>query len=79
MMMKSKDSFQSKSELKVGNETIAYYRLEAVKDAGFRDPSRLPVSLRILLENLLRHEDGRDVTREFCSGFAHSVILPGQG
>jgi aconitate hydratase len=56
-----KDSFGARSTLKVGDGTFEIYRLDAVKE-GHAD--RLPYSLKILLENLLRHEDGRDVTRD---------------
>ena len=55
-----KDSFGARSTLAVGNNEFTIYRLNAVKE-GHVD--RLPYSLKILLENLLRHEDGRDVTR----------------
>ena len=55
------DSFGARSTLNVGDSNYEYFRLDAVED-GHVD--RLPYSLKILLENLLRHEDGRDVTRE---------------
>ena len=55
------DSFGARSMLEVGDNQFEIFRLDAVKD-GHVD--RLPYSLKILLENLLRHEDGRDVTRE---------------
>jgi aconitate hydratase len=51
------NSFQAKSQLKVGAKTYTIYRLDALKKAGF-DLARLPFSIRILLENLLRTEDG---------------------
>ncbi len=55
------DSFGARSSLEVGGETYEIYKLDAIKE-GHVD--RLPYSLKILLENLLRHEDGRDVTRD---------------
>jgi aconitate hydratase len=55
------NSFGARSTLSVGGNDHEVYRLDAVKE-GHVD--RLPYSLKILLENLLRHEDGRDVTRE---------------
>ena len=55
------DSFGARSMLEVGGEQYEIFRLDAVTD-GHVD--RLPYSLKILLENLLRHEDGRDVTRD---------------
>jgi len=56
-----KDSFGAHSTLELGGQKNEIYRLDAIKE-GHVD--RLPYSLKILLENLLRHEDGRDVTRE---------------
>ncbi len=55
------DSFGARSALDVNGDEFEIYRINAVKE-GHVD--RLPYSLKILLENLLRHEDGRDVTRE---------------
>jgi aconitate hydratase len=62
-MTKYLDSFQSKGTLTVGARTFEIYRLSALTDAGVTDVSRLPFSLRVLLENLLRNEDGKSVTR----------------
>jgi aconitate hydratase len=56
-----KDSFGARSTLELGGKQHELFRLDAIKD-GHVD--RLPYSLKILLENLLRFEDGRDVTRE---------------
>jgi aconitate hydratase len=58
---KMTDSFGARSTLAVGGNDIDIYRLDSVKE-GHVD--RLPYSLKILMENLLRHEDGRDVTRD---------------
>ena len=55
------DSFGARSTLAVGGNEFEIFRLDAVKEGHVE---RLPYSLKILLENLLRHEDGRDVTRE---------------
>ncbi len=55
------DSFGARSTLKVGGNTYEIFSLDAVKDGHVE---RLPYSLKILLENLLRHEDGRDVTKK---------------
>jgi aconitate hydratase len=56
-----KDTFGARSTLTVGGKDYEIFRLDAVTDGHV---SRLPYSLKILLENLLRHEDGRDVTRD---------------
>ncbi len=55
------DSFHSASTLTSGNTTVNLFRLDALKGINL---ARLPFSLRILLENLLRHEDGRTVTAD---------------
>ncbi|HNP65072.1 MAG TPA: aconitate hydratase AcnA [Woeseiaceae bacterium] len=55
------DSFGARSTLEVGGKQYEIYRLNAVSEGHVE---RLPYSLKILLENLLRHEDGRDVTRD---------------
>ena len=55
------DSFGARSSLSLGDQNYEIFRLDAVKDGHV---GRLPYSLKILLENLLRFEDGRDVTRD---------------
>jgi len=57
------DSFHSRSKLKVGSKEYEIYRLDALDKAGV-STKHLPFSLRILLENLLRTEDGRNVRPE---------------
>jgi aconitate hydratase len=59
--MQSRNSFDTRATLAVGNERFAYFSLKALERAGFPAVSRLPYSLKILLENLLRREDGRFV------------------
>ncbi|OYX46967.1 MAG: aconitate hydratase 1 [Alphaproteobacteria bacterium 32-64-14] len=68
--MPSLDSFKSRKTLKVGAKTYAYYSLEAAAQNGLGDISRLPVSLKVLLENLLRFEDGKTVTKSDIQAFA---------
>src|SRR5213082_4200181 len=57
------DSFQSRSTLKVGSKEFEIFRLDALDKQGI-STQHLPFSLRILLENLLRTEDGRNVKPE---------------
>ncbi len=57
------NSFGSRSELKSGNRTHEIFKLSALEKHGVPQHS-LPYSLRILLENLLRHEDGKSVTAD---------------
>jgi aconitate hydratase len=59
----SLNSFNSRSPLKVGNQEYEIYRLDALDQQGI-STRHLPFSLRILLENLLRTEDGRNVKKE---------------
>ena len=56
-----KHSFGARSQLRVGNRDYDYFQLAAVGDG---DVAGLPYALKILLENLLRHEDGVNVTRD---------------
>jgi aconitate hydratase len=62
--MPSLDSFKSSRTIKVGSKTYAYYSLPAAEKGGLKGISRLPFSMKVLLENLLRNEDGRSVTKE---------------
>ena len=55
------DSFGSRSQIAAGGTSYDYFRLSALTDAGIGHVGQLPFSLKILLENLLRHEDGRAV------------------
>jgi len=59
----SVNSFNSRSTLKVGDKEYEIYRIDALDKQGI-STKHLPFSLRILLENLLRTEDGRNVTKE---------------
>ena len=51
------NSFNSCGDLQVGNATYRIFRLSALEKAGFTNISRLPFSMKVLLENLLRKED----------------------
>ena len=64
MVGTSMDSIQSFASLEVADRTYGFYDLAAVERAGLGKVARLPYCLRILLENLLRNEDGVAVTRE---------------
>ena len=61
-MTTSLDSFKSRRTLSAGGKTYAYFSLAAAEKNGLKGLSRLPFSLKILLENLLRREDGKTVT-----------------
>ncbi len=66
----SLDSFKCRKSLKVGSKTYTYFSLKAAEKNGLKGISRLPYSLKVLLENLLRHEDGRSVTKADIEGVA---------
>ena len=69
--MTSLDSFKCCKTLKVGSKTYAYYSLPAAEKNGLKGISRLPFSLKVLLENMLRFEDGKTVTKDDILGFAN--------
>lgn len=56
------NSFKAYRELPVNGKTYHYFSLPAAEEAGLREISKLPFSLKVLLENLLRYEDGKTVT-----------------
>ena len=60
--MPSNDSLKTRQDLSVGRKKYAYYSLPAAEEAGLTGISRLPRSMKVLLENLLRNEDGVSVT-----------------
>ncbi|THD44200.1 MAG: aconitate hydratase AcnA [Bradyrhizobium sp.] len=61
--MASLDSFKCRKTLTVGTKTYHYYSLKAAERNGLAGIAQLPFSLKIVLENLLRNEDGRSVTK----------------
>jgi aconitate hydratase len=61
MSATSKNSFSARASLRVGNDSFEIHRLDAVGRVGVGNVARLPFSLKVLLENLLRHEDDRFV------------------
>ncbi|WP_136658146.1 aconitate hydratase AcnA [Nitratireductor sp. XY-223] len=63
-MTKSLDSFNCRSTLKVGDAEYTYFSLTEAEKNGLDGISALPFSMKVLLENLLRNEDGRSVTKE---------------
>ncbi|AIK96174.1 aconitate hydratase AcnA [Candidatus Odyssella acanthamoebae] len=70
------DSLKTKSTLKVGDKTYAYFSLEAAEKAGISSISKLPYTIKVLIENLLRHENGKNVT---ISDIRSSAQLPSEG
>lgn len=61
LLVQSKDSFKTKSKLKVGSKEYTIFDIQKINHPNLK---KLPNSLKVLLENLLRHEDGLNVTSE---------------
>ncbi len=72
----SKNSFGAAARLRVGANDYEYYRLASLEEKGVGNISRLPFSTKILLENLLRHEDGRRVSADDVAYVARGVAGP---
>jgi len=67
---KSLDSFNCRRTLKAGDAEYVYYSLPEAEKNGLAGVARLPYSMKVLLENLLRNEDGRSVTKESIQAIA---------
>src|SRR5215213_11323372 len=63
MIPTGQDSLKTRSTLEAGGKSYAYYSLSKA-GAALGDVDRLPFSMKVLLENLLRFEDGKTVTRD---------------
>ncbi|EGF92142.1 aconitate hydratase 1 [Asticcacaulis biprosthecium C19] len=75
--MSSVDSFKSKTTLTVGDKTYTYYDLKAAEANGLKGISALPASLKVLLENLLRNEDGLNVDKDDIQAIANWIVNKG--
>ena len=64
MEIHSKDSFKSLKKLEVDKKLYSIFSLEKAEKSGLKGILKLPKSLKVLLENLLRFEDGRTVKEE---------------
>ena len=69
MTTTGQDSLNTRSTLTVGSKTYAYYSLAKAAE-GIGDVSRLPFSMKVLLENMLRFEDGETVTQKDVQAIA---------
>ena len=70
----STNSFGARATFKVGGKEYEIYRLDALDKQGI-STRHLPFSLRILLENLLRTEDGRNVTQGEIRALANLLVV----
>ncbi|MFK7942360.1 MAG: aconitate hydratase AcnA, partial [Paracoccaceae bacterium] len=64
------DTAKTRRELTAGGSSIAYYSIQAAQEAGLGDFSRLPAVLKVVLENMLRFEDGKTVHVDDIKAFA---------
>ena len=64
------DTAKARKTLTVNGETLAYYSIPAAQASGLGDFSNIPASLRVVLENMLRFEDGKTVTVDDIRAFA---------
>ena len=65
------DSANTRRTLSAGGKDYAYYSIKAAEEGGLGDFSRLPAALKVVLENMLRFEDGKTVTTEDIAAFSH--------
>ena len=64
------DTSKTRKTLKIGDASIAYYSIPAATDAGLGDFTNLPAALKVVLENMLRFEDGKTVSVDDIKAFA---------
>ncbi|TNF64860.1 MAG: aconitate hydratase AcnA [Rhodobacteraceae bacterium] len=72
------DTAKTRRTLKAGGQSYAYYSIPAAEAAGLGDFSRLPAALKVVLENMLRFEDGKTVTVDDIRAFSDWARNNGQ-
>ena len=72
------DTAKTRRSLKVGEKSYAYYSIAAAEAAGLGDFSKLPASLKVVLENMLRFEDGKTVSLDDIRAFSEWATLGGK-
>ncbi|MEO9574180.1 MAG: aconitate hydratase AcnA [Tateyamaria sp.] len=72
------DSAKTRKTLSVGTQSIDYYSIPAATEAGLGDFSKLPAALKVVLENMLRFEDGKTVSVDDIKAFAEWGTNGGQ-
>ncbi|WP_305972165.1 MULTISPECIES: aconitate hydratase AcnA [unclassified Mameliella] len=73
------DSAGTRKTLEAGGKTVAYYSIPAAEAAGLGDFSKLPAALKVVLENMLRFEDGKTVTQDDIKAFSDWAKNGGKG
>jgi aconitate hydratase len=72
------DSAKTRQTLTAGGKTVAYYSIPAAQAAGLGDFARLPAALKVVLENMLRFEDGKTVSLDDIRAFADWAKMGGK-
>ncbi|WP_146343806.1 aconitate hydratase AcnA [Falsiphaeobacter marinintestinus] len=72
------DTAKTRKTLSVNGQSISYYSIPAATEAGLGDFSNLPAALKVVLENMLRFEDGKTVTTDDIKAFAEWGVKGGQ-
>lgn len=68
--LEKNDVFRARKSFSINGKTYNYYSLKALEDAGIGQVSRLPYSIKVLLESVLRQVDGRVITKEHVENLA---------
>ena len=69
-VLSKNDVFQARASFDLNGKTYNYYRLNALEEAGLGNISKLPYSIKVLLESVLRQYDGRVITKEHVENLA---------
>src|SRR5690625_862712 len=77
--MGENNKYNAKTKFELNGKTYNYYRLKALEEAGIGKVSRLPFSIRILLESVLRQHDGSVIKDEHVNGLAKWGTKDGEG
>ncbi len=72
------DTAKTRKTISAAGQTLAYYSIPAAQEAGLGDFSKLPAALKVVLENMLRFEDGKTVTVDDIKAFAQWGANGGQ-
>ncbi len=72
------DSSKTRRTLSAGGKSVDYYSIQAATDAGLGDFSKLPAALKVVLENMLRFEDGKTVSVDDIKAFAEWATKGGK-
>ena len=72
------DTANTRKKLTFGKQSISYYSIPAATKAGLGDFSKLPAALKVVLENMLRFEDGKTVSEDDINAFAEWAVKGGK-